>query len=86
MGLGGAAQPPYLVVLADAELAAGLLVDAVLGFREVFSDEQAAGLGERNGRPVLATTRDLVSILDVDALARSLARPSSAAAARPEHP
>ncbi|MGC4120787.1 MAG: chemotaxis protein CheW [Myxococcales bacterium] len=60
----------YLVVLSGFKSALGLLVGSVLGFRDIYEDEVAAGLGDR-ARPLLATTRDLVCVLDLPALSRS---------------
>jgi len=72
-GLGESGPEPYLVVLAGFEVPLGLLVGSVLGFRDVFHDELAAGLhgAEQGRRPVTQTTRDLVSLLDLAALVRS---------------
>ena len=49
----------------------GLLVDEVLGFREIAEDELVEGFfGNRDeaGRPISGTTRDLVAIIDVERL------------------
>jgi purine-binding chemotaxis protein CheW len=73
LGIERGGEEGYLVVLAGFEVSVGLLVDSVLGFRDVYEDELAGGLGEgeRGRRPVSQTTRDLVSILDLAALVRS---------------
>ncbi|MCP4902564.1 MAG: hypothetical protein GY906_36840, partial [bacterium] len=51
-----------------------LAVDRVIGLRDIFTDEIAETLQSRSGdedRPIKATTKDLVSLLDVDLLASS---------------
>lgn len=68
----GRQEPAYLVVLAGLEAALGLLVDTVNGFTDIHADEVVGGLRESHGgRPVLATTVALVSVLDLPALASS---------------
>ena len=64
-------EHPFMVVVEDKRGAVGLLVDRVLGFREIYSDEIAENLGRTrsdSGRPVKAVTRDLVSVVDVAAI------------------
>jgi purine-binding chemotaxis protein CheW len=57
-----------VVVLEGSRGPVALLVDTVMGLREVFEDELVSGLGAagEEGRPIVATTRDLVSVLDLD--------------------
>ncbi|MCB1742289.1 MAG: chemotaxis protein CheW [Gammaproteobacteria bacterium] len=55
----------YCIVLESRRGAVGLAVSAIDGFREIFADELIDGLGKGH-RPVMATTRDLVSMLDVE--------------------
>jgi len=69
-GIAVEGQPHYLVVLSDLDAPLALLVDAVLGFRDVHEDELASGLAA-GGRPLLAITADLVCVLDLPALVRS---------------
>lgn len=50
----------------------GLLVDEVVGLRDIMASELAGTLlGGSSDRPLSATTKDLVSILDLDRIARS---------------
>ena len=72
-GIAEGREERYLVVLGGFKVPLGLLVGSVLGFRDVRADEIASGLrdGDCGVRPVSFTTRDLVSVLDLDALARS---------------
>ncbi len=49
----------------------GLLVDSVVGFREVGSDDIAESFGDvaaAAGHPIVATTKDLTAILDIKKL------------------
>lgn len=57
----------YLVILAGTEGLLGLLVESVGEFRPVFADEIALSLQEiavKSGRPFLATTQDLLTLID----------------------
>ncbi|MBI5546308.1 MAG: chemotaxis protein CheW [Deltaproteobacteria bacterium] len=73
LGIAESAPPQYLAVLEGFELPLGLLVGSVLAFRDIWAEDLASGLSEdeRGQRPVSGTTRDLVSILDLEALVRS---------------
>ena len=68
---------PLLAVVVDAsDRKLGLLVDEVLGFREIAEDELVEGFfgnKEEGGRPISGTTRDLVAIIDVEKLFESSA-------------
>lgn len=61
----------YLAVVENRRGTLGLLVDSVLGFQDVFEDEIADDLqlpAAAGSRPIRATTRDLVTILDLQGL------------------
>ncbi len=60
----------FAVVLDAEQGPIALAVDSVEGFRPVFADEVVDGLNATT-RPVIAATRDLVSILDVPRILES---------------
>jgi purine-binding chemotaxis protein CheW len=64
---------PFLALVVDrAERVLGLLVDVVLGYREVYEDELAPGLDDADApHGVRTTTRDLLAIMDVEQLIRT---------------
>jgi len=70
----GGAEPAYLAVVEGSRGALGLLVESVEGFREVGEEEIAQKLTaapRAAGRPIRATTRDLVTLLDIERLLES---------------
>ncbi|MCP4660962.1 MAG: chemotaxis protein CheW [bacterium] len=70
----GPAEPAFLAVVEGSRGALGLLVESVEGFREVEEEEIAQKLTaapRAAGRPIRATTRDLVTLLDVERLLES---------------
>lgn len=71
---GRGAEPTFLAVVEGSRGALGLLVESVEGFREVGEDEIAQKLTAAPravGRPIRATTRDLVTLLDIERLLES---------------
>ena len=67
----GCAEDAWFVAVLDGPRGpVAFLVDEVLGLREVLTEELASGLrGDEDRRgPIVATTRDLVSVLDLDAM------------------
>ncbi len=63
-----------MAVLESSAGPLGLVVERVVEFREIHSEELAEDLGAAAtdmSRPVLATTKDLIAILDVDRLLAS---------------
>jgi purine-binding chemotaxis protein CheW len=69
-----ASTPELLAVMEGPEGPVGLLVDAVVGFREVYANEIAALFGRSiaaGGRPIRAVTNDLVALLDAERILRS---------------
>lgn len=68
-GRPGAVRP--MVIAAGRAGALGLLVDAVVGFRQLRDDELAETFWDRDAEravPIAGITRDLVTILDLDPL------------------
>lgn len=63
-------QGPKLAVVEGSQGAIGLLIDEVIGFREVLDSEVSTTLSPnaRTQRFTRAITKDLVSVLDVDLL------------------
>ena len=59
----------FLAVIGDADgRKLGLLVDEVLGFKDIAEDDLVVsffGNTDRDRRPISATTRDLIAIIDV---------------------
>jgi purine-binding chemotaxis protein CheW len=66
-------EPAYLVVLDGLGVEMGLLINGVVGFKEIFDDDIASGLSDERSlqRPIFGTTRDLVSLIDLKRLASS---------------
>jgi purine-binding chemotaxis protein CheW len=65
------ANPAFLAIVEHQGRPVGLLADDLLGLREIFGDEIAEKFEETAGdssRPVRATTRDLLAILDLQRL------------------
>lgn len=62
----GASSPRVLALLSDEGRLLAVLVDEVLGFRDVYADEVSGSLarGDASARPVLAVTNDLELVLD----------------------
>jgi purine-binding chemotaxis protein CheW len=67
-----APEPRYCIVLDSPSGPLGIAVTSTDGFEDVHGDELLDGLGKSH-RPVSATTRSLVSVVDVE---RVLAHPS----------
>jgi purine-binding chemotaxis protein CheW len=67
LGIARVAEPHQLAVVEGAPGSLGLLVGAVLGFREVFRDELAP-LGHTDDAPLAGRTADLVIVLDLPRL------------------
>jgi chemotaxis signal transduction protein len=70
-GLATGSQPELLAVIEGPEGPLGLLVDAVLGFRDIYSDEIATSFSRDEtavGRPIRAITRSLIALVDVERL------------------
>ncbi len=68
------AEPTFLAVVEGSRGALGLLVEAVEGFREVAEEEIAQKLTaapRTAARPIRGTTRDLVTLLDIERLLES---------------
>jgi purine-binding chemotaxis protein CheW len=86
---GGAEDAAFIAVLDGPRGPVAFLIDEVLGLREVLAEELASGLGGDDDRrgPIAATTRDLVSLLDLDAMTRGDALVASGRrpAAGPRH-
>ncbi len=73
-GIAAGSTATYLAVIDGPKGPLGLLVDAVLGFREVFADEIATTFSRdetSRGRPIRAITKDLVALVDVERLLSS---------------
>ncbi len=70
LGIHQAGRPDFLAVVDGPQGAAGLLVDGVLGLREIYADDLADAEDPTGARDTLvrATTRDMVSILDLGVL------------------
>ncbi len=70
-GIAAGSKATYLAVIDGPSGPLGLLVDAVLGFREIFEDEIATTFSRdetSRGRPIRAITKDLVALVDVERL------------------
>lgn len=67
-------SPKVLAVVAGPYGPLGILVDGVVGFREIHEDELSDVLTQRaqkDQRPINAVTKDLVALLDLDAFLSS---------------
>jgi len=70
-GLAELGSARFVAVLRAEAGALGVLVESVLGFRQIFVDEVQAGVADpaaHLGLPSLGTTRDLVTLLDAERL------------------
>jgi len=71
LGLDPGGEQPFLAVVDAAEGPLGLLVEKVLGFREIRAAELSTIEAADPRRPVQAITRDLVTTLDIKRLLAS---------------
>lgn len=59
----------FAVVVDSSGRKLGLLIDDILGFRDIAEDDLAGSYfsgNTRDGHPIAATTRDLIAIIDVE--------------------
>ncbi len=73
-GIAVSSPPAFLAVIEGSSGPLGLLVDAVLGFREFFVNEIATTFSRTDttlGRPIRAITKDLVALVDTEGLLTS---------------
>jgi len=70
LGIHQPGRPDFLAVVDGPQGTAGLLVDGVLGLREIYADDLAEAEDPSRDAQTLvrATTRDMVSILDLEVL------------------
>jgi purine-binding chemotaxis protein CheW len=70
LGIPQSGRPDFLAVVDGPQGAAGLLVDGVLGLREIYADDLAEVEDPTRATETLvrATTRDMVTILDLEVL------------------
>lgn len=69
LGRPSKATNQVIAVLASVQGSIGVLIDSVIGFRDVFADELSEGLLRRAGRerrPISAVTTDLLALVDLD--------------------
>jgi purine-binding chemotaxis protein CheW len=71
LGVSLRGERPFLAIVDAAEGPLGLLVEQVLGFREIRAEELSAIGAADPRRPVRAITRDLVTTLDMERLLAS---------------